>query len=125
MKMMVKMMKLLLMAALGLTASFSCGGGVISLYGAMPAEAAEIELLTNPGFKIQEPGSYAPGWQRFQGTLGTHLKFETHPHPVYEGDWSFAIHDNSPNNGYGLRSSFFPTFPGQVYGFSQAGAKRW
>jgi len=113
--MMMKLMKFFLMAALGLTALFSGSSGVISLYGAMPVEAAEIELLTNPGFEIQEPGSYAPGWQRFQGTLGTHLKFETHPHPVYEGDWSFAIYDNSSSNGYGLRSSFFPASPGQKY----------
>jgi len=104
--MMTKMMRFLLMATLGLTA-------LISLYGAMPVEAAEKELLTNPGFEIQEPGSMAPGWQAFQGSFGNQLVFENHP--VYEGDWSFAIYDNSSTKGYGLRSSFFPASPGQVY----------
>ncbi|MGI6544006.1 MAG: hypothetical protein ACOX44_13300 [Limnochordia bacterium] len=108
-----KMMKLLLMAALVLIALFPVSSGVSSLYGAMQAEAAEKELLTNPGFEIQEPGSMAPGWQVFQGSFGKQLVFENHP--VYEGDWSFAIHDTSPNNGYGLRSVLLPASPGQEY----------
>jgi len=108
-----KMMKLLLMAALVLIALFPVSSGVSSLYGAMQAEAAEKELLTNPGFEIQEPGSMAPGWQGFQGSFGKQLVFENHP--VYEGDWSFAIYDTSSKDGFGLRSMWFPASPGQEY----------
>jgi len=106
-------MKLLLMAALVLIALFPVSSGVSSLYGAMQAEAAEKELLTNPGFEIQEPGSMAPGWQGFQGSFGKQLVFENHP--VYEGDWSFAIYDTSSKDGFGLRSMWFPASPGQEY----------
>ncbi|HHT26888.1 MAG TPA: hypothetical protein GXZ82_06540 [Firmicutes bacterium] len=75
--------------------------------------AAKNELLTNPGFEIQEPGAMAPGWQVFQGSFGKQLVFENHP--VYEGDWSFAIHDTSSKDGFGLRSVLLPASPGQEY----------
>lgn len=71
------------------------------------------ELLSNPGFEVQAEEGLPPGWQIFGGDVGQHLCFEQEQ--VYDGQWAFAVHDDDPSRGFGIRSDAFPAKEGQVY----------
>ncbi|MGI6609409.1 MAG: hypothetical protein ACOX4G_02715 [Limnochordia bacterium] len=71
------------------------------------------ELLSNPGFEVQAEEGLPPGWQIFGGDVGQHLCSEQEQ--VYDGQWAFAVHDDDPSRGFGIRSDAFPAKEGQVY----------
>lgn len=79
------------------------------------AQEAQISLF-NGDFEAQAVGiDGAPvGWHRYQGTPATGV-VSLDLLRVHSGAQALRITDESPANGYAVRSRFYPAIPGQTY----------